>query len=675
MSKKLLLIACIFATIQFSYSQSIYYDVVKLQTLIDNTTGKFKTDTVSLKEAGSVLYNYLISPAQPPELLDYSSIKLMLSTQSNRNFNPFLVNFLSTPGSGQSPALSSVSSAMKSIGGLNVTDFADGLAKFLVERSKEELNVAFFRKFQEFLTSYPEMKIIFPTTYDFLKEIYFYQYTAMLPALKAAFQKDLNAFSTNLLNLREISNYDGYFTNEKIRKRADEIIDLLKTPEGRSAIGAVIVTNGIVKGNNAADIINNLANDYVCKEFPDDNFSNTIRFVDLVSQSLRSNEEGRVWITMQQAGDLVKDDIALKIYLGLIYANDQQNSHPIKFTLDSSSITLKAFLTELSSKWPSAEALKFKESFAAMADAMSEISDNAKNVIDARQNGDQASILVYADYASSISRFLKLSVNFLSDNAGIDQSLSQLGLDLQKFSMVIDAATNACYDLKSQNYGALVLHTSAVLMELLGPGYTFKDEFIKYGIFMANVVEANNSDEVNAAIEAAVLPIGSSSIKRETDFNISLNAFIGPFGGAEYLPKLKIDQWAFATGITAPIGVALSWGNIGKGKTRSNGKVSGGKSMTLFIPVIDIGSMASFRMGNDSSAVASEVKLANIISPGLYFYYGFGKCPISIGLGGQLGPQLREVTATDVNIDKNFYFRFGINIVVDIPFFNLYTKN
>ena len=111
--------------------------------------------------------------------------------------------------------------------------------------------------------------------------------------------------------------------------------------------------------------------------------------------------------------------------------------------------------------------------------------------------------------------------------------------------------------------------------------------------------------------------------------------------------------------MTAPVGVAFSWGNKGKGKERNNGKLPGGKSITLFIPVIDIGVLASFRLGNDSSEVAAEIKLANIVSPGLYFYYGFGKCPISIGLGGQLGPQLRDVTATEVNIDKNYYFRFG----------------
>jgi len=306
---------------------------------------------------------------------------------------------------------------------------------------------------------------------------------------------------------------------------------------------------------------------------------------------------------------------------------------------------------------------------------MSEVADNAKSVLSSKNQGDQPSILVYADYASSVADFLRVAVNFLSENPGISPALSGLAPEMLKFSNIIDVATSACYDLKSQNYGALVLHTSSMLSELIGTNYTYKTEFIKYGIFMANIIEAKNSDEVKAAIDAAVLPVGSSSIKRETNFNISLNAFIGPYAGTEYMPILKQDKWAFTTGLTAPVGVAFSWGKFGQGNKRNNGKVSGGKSVTVFIPVIDVGALASFRMGNDSCKVAAEIKLANIISPGLYLYYGFGKCPISVGLGGQLGPQLREVTATDINIDKNYYFRFGFNIVVDIPFFNLYTKN
>ena len=101
----------------------------------------------------------------------------------------------------------------------------------------------------------------------------------------------------------------------------------------------------------------------------------------------------------------------------------------------------------------------------------------------------------------------------------------------------------------------------------------------------------------------------------------------------------------------------------------------GSKSLTLFVSMIDVGSLASFRLQNDSSKVASEIQLKNIIAPGLFLYYGLGKCPISIGAGVQIGPQLREVTAQNINIEKNYYLRYGLSICVDIPLLNFYTKS
>jgi len=673
MMKKIVLSGCLIIIAIGTFAQIAYYDAVELSKYIDRQASPpvFKNDTESLTAISEILLKYCQGFDGEPGIQDIISA-LKTPSPENINYNPFLSPYLDIQLY-QDFRNISAKSLLSSAGNFNVTNFADGLAKFLVERSKEELNVAFFRQFQDFIGKYPEMQILFPTTQNFLKEIVSYQYTAMLPALKAAFQKDLNAFTTNLLNLRYRNNYEGYDTDSVIKNRADNIIAFFQTPAGRSVAGAVLVADGLVKGDHAANIISNLAGDDICREFPDENFSNLIRMADIVSQSFRSTDEGRVWVTKQQVGVLVKDEIAFKIYLGLIYATDQKNTIKVQFTKDGSKISLKEIFTNISTNWISAESVDFRSNIVLVANTMSEVAENAENILAARQQGDQASMLVFADYTSSMAGLLKQSAGFITIVSGSNSYPSYP--EILTFCDVIDDAADACYDLKSQNYNALVLHLSSILADILGSNYDFKDQFIKYGTFMASIVEADNSDEVKAAIEAAVLPVGSSSIKRETDFNISLNAYLGPYGGAEYLPALKEDQWAPALGITAPVGVAVSWGNFGKGKTGCQGKVSGGKSLTLFIPVIDIGSMASFRVGNDSSEVASEVKLANIISPGLYLYYGFGKSPISIGLGGQIGPQLREVTASDINIDKNYYFRFGFNIVVDIPFFNLYTKN
>ena len=49
----------------------------------------------------------------------------------------------------------------------------------------------------------------------------------------------------------------------------------------------------------------------------------------------------------------------------------------------------------------------------------------------------------------------------------------------------------------------------------------------KYGTFMAAVVQAKSSDDIENVIESFALPTGSARIKRESQFNVSLNAYAG----------------------------------------------------------------------------------------------------------------------------------------------------
>jgi hypothetical protein len=588
--------------------------------------------------------------------------------------NPFLKKYFD-PASLASNDFLKNGNLISSIGNVDVTNFADGLAKFLIERSKEELNVAFFRKFEGFLKEYPEIKVAFPTTVSFINNISAYNYTAMLPALKAAFQKDLNALCGDLIKLRDPANYGSDYLASKAR--IDAICNFLNNDvAGRSVIGALIITDNIIKGDNAADAISNLASDQICntnEANKDDILSNSILFTDLISKSLRSKDDGRIWVTKQEVSVLVDDDNALNIYLGLLYASDQKNIHKIHF----GNITFASFLTDLSAGWPG-YAPEFKSKFKRVAQSASAVSDNSKTINSDKKSGNQSSILVYADYASSISTFLKNAMNFMQQNNLVNPNLASIETQVKTFTGVIDDATNICYDIKSQNYSAMIMQSSLLLTQLLADKYTFKSDFIKYGTFMAGIVEAKSSDDVKAVFDAAVLPVGSSSVKRLTNFNVAINAYIGLAGGAEYMPQSVGQEWKPVIGATAPVGVAFSWGNIHNGKRRkpidtSNKK--GGQSFTIFVPLIDVGAIATFRLGDDSTKIASNILLKDIIAPGLYLYYGFGNCPISLGIGGQVGPQLRDVTAKNINETQNIYFRFGLNLVVDIPFFNLYTKN
>ena len=66
-------------------------------------------------------------------------------------------------------------------------------------------------------------------------------------------------------------------------------------------------------------------------------------------------------------------------------------------------------------------------------------------------------------------------------------------------------------------------------------------------MLIANIVNAKSANDAQAAIESAVLPVGSYSIKQNSIFNVSVNGYLG----YEY-------EFNYAQGIYAPIGFSFS---------------------------------------------------------------------------------------------------------------------
>jgi len=202
------------------------------------------------------------------------------------------------------------------------------------------------------------------------------------------------------------------------------------------------------------------------------------------------------------------------------------------------------------------------------------------------------------------------------------------------------------------------------------------DEFIKYGTFIATVSLSKDSKEVQSAIEAVALPSGSYRVKRESAFNVSLNAYCGAFVGYEKVKgvdkgnaqvNFKFKDWN-SYGVTAPVGIGLNFGKLKRCCLKNS------QSLSLFFSAIDIGALAAYRFANDSASVVPKVELKDIISPGVFLTWGLGKTPFALSLGYQMGPILRKVSSSANTFADNKYTRFSVSLTVDIPIVNLYTK-
>lgn len=660
LKRSFLFLLILFTCVKFTFGQTAFYDALSLRSLIDARTGQFNTAPDSLKKAGSILYNYLsLSQNQTPAVMNYQAIQAALSVPNSKNYNPLIIQYLSNPGAGVIP-LAGLSAGLQDAGSLDVGNFANGIAQFLIERGKQELNVAFFSKLKGFLTGYPEIKIVFPATSRFIGNVDSYNYAAIMPALRAAFQQDINNISANLINLRYTANYDGYSLDPKVKKRADEITAFLNNDlKGRSIIGALLVSRDISKGTDAADIIKDIASDKIC--FPNDAFSNSIKFVDLLSGSLRSSDNNKVWVSADQISALLRDDITLRLYLSLIYAENVKN-YQIEF---APGVTLKKFLTDLNTAWNTNAAVlqNFKNTFMNVADYASQVSDNTSKIEKSLNSSDGSNILLYADYTSSIAGFLKATLNLLPANSNITAGLAQVATDVQGFTAIIDDAANLVYYIKSQNYGAAILSTSSLIPSILSnTTYTFNNkintnDFIKYGSFMASVIDAKTPADVTNAIEAVALPAGSYSIKQKSMSNISLNGYLG-------------YAWDIGSGngISAPIGFS---GTLGADPN----KHPRGVPVSLFVSIIDVGALVSYNANNPGTSNSKQqVTLESIIAPSAQLFFEIPNLPIAFGGGYRLTPKL-SYSQKDGVLTIPSKGAFNLSVLIDIPFFTLYNKS
>ncbi|VXA98235.1 conserved exported hypothetical protein [Flavobacterium sp. 9AF] len=180
--------------------------------------------------------------------------------------------------------------------------------------------------------------------------------------------------------------------------------------------------------------------------------------------------------------------------------------------------------------------------------------------------------------------------------------------------------------------------------------------------FINDISLASNAEDVEKAIDAFALPVGSSSLKESATSYYSINSFPGIIGGFEFSED---QDTAYNIGFTAPIGFYIQpWCSGIKGGT-----------FGLFIPVIDIAAPVRLRLDDEKDTeTLPDFNFNDIFSPGLYGVYGFRNSPFTINLGFQYGPKLRDIpngTNDFISVDS---YRLNLGITIDIPLLTLSGK-
>jgi hypothetical protein len=679
-----------------SYSQTPVNDAISLAGYLDYTKNPvvFRNDQNSLIAVSEILLKYCEGL---PDTTGYQDIIVAMRTNiaENPDYNPFIEPYLQVALQDANPEISAAGLTRQlagSLGSLNVTNFADGLAKFLVERVKQELSTSFFEKFKQELERIKQLQIIFPATYNALlaidKEIY--NYAAYIDLLRESFQKDLTMLLPNIHRLIEDPCMDVVFS---------------QIPEARIILtDAYYITSQFNEGIFPGEvlhkcIVNEADRDLLVKI--NSNLYPALQTLDLFSQSMRSYATDKYWID-NETMKVLFEPATFQIYIGLVYHQSVYN----KIQLNDGS-TLDALIRSHANKADSLIKI-YKPYIKGLADRGGSIENYFFSIKSKQESGQDKP--TYQDYYSLYDACYNFT-EYLAMSPFMDIVLKeskQDSLNLQNYFRALRGLGNIYIDIYEKQYTSAIAEFSGMMNILfekkvnqkieelknstsseitedqkqrmlttkqeLTKMNDFIENIIKYGGFAASVAKAETSDDVKNAIEAAALPAGSSRIKRETPFNVSLNAYTGLFVGYEKIVEFD-DEFALNSyGLTAPIGVAISHG-------------CNHWSYSAFVSLIDLGTVAAFRFTTDSDTAGAQVPtihLEDIFSPGVFLSVGIPKCPLSINLGAQVGPNLRKIYAEEDETgeliyqnqyEENVYWRFSISLLVDIPIFNFYTKS
>lgn len=560
--------------------------------------------------------------------------------------------------------------------GWDATSLAVGLSDFMVERAKDELNAAFFQRFERFFDKYPEAEKLFPKTSQFVRSLLSYQYPIMMQALREAFYEDLNQLPEHIPDALKLEKYEGF---------------MMDFPEINIGLQMVSVLQQLGSGGTAPEVIHGFATiDFQpgaahADHMASFNAHNMLHLCDLLSQALL-NDNGH-WATPQELTSLFQDQHQLRLFFGVLY--QQLSEKEIGF------VNTDGEVTSISEQLSNAKDVlgRWQRTMQSLLRKAEKVELAFEQLQEMKNKGLAIGSRDFKVYVKGVIEMVHFSFDL--------PSLIQLDIPaMAEVKRITDVLLDMHYDVLNQSYSALVVNAGVLLNEVLrlmdGGGAfaqackadrsalkeleTFAGHMRVYGVFMASIVAAESPDEVSAAIKAAALPVGSASIKKRSQWDISVQSHLGFYYKLDAVASNTERSWdGQTTGITAPVGISF---NKGLNSAHRNYGAVG-----LMVSIIDVGAVVDYQLKQDTitdptsgtQSVENDrqytIELGNILSPGAYITYSFpGSIPLALSAGAQYGPGLVSVQSTTTTVLKPVW-RYSAALTVDMPLFTLAKRD
>ena len=678
-----LTVLLVILTVTRSKAQIAYYDAVKLDAIF--SAGTLNDST--FKIASNILYNYSNKSDSNP-----------FAVQAQFQTNPFVpafykvytpttpaltnlarINSLAPPNAGiWSSGGGAFQQGLSSLGSTDVTAFADGIAQFLVDRAKAELDEAFFDKLKDFMDDYPEVETLFPNTYVLLNNFKSYEYANLLNTLKEAFDKDLKLLPADIIKLKDLDINDcltgaasGYVNGSycaECQVRVAKIKNFFSSDAGIFLLSGLQIGNGVLQKQPVPEIINSVVQPGFLLGYTNTgnpalavNIKNSLRLINTISQSIKSDQPGANYINNTDFDNLINNGPVQHLFFALLYQQIYNQDKAATMAINGVNLVGK-------------EGILKPNDVSGVINYLKNLYSQAKNLELIYATLEKDKLNLKADLSQDyIVLFQTLQQVFQSSFALdiIDPNLSttQVANQLNTIAHFTNASLQIANDITVRNYNAAVMGTLSILSEVVNVHNAgdqdlklFLSSFLKYGSFASNIILAKNAGDAEKALEAVALPVGSYSIKQRSATNISVNGYLGY--GFDIDPKHGL----YARGLYAPVGFSAS---IGLGP-----KLGG--ALTFFASVIDVGALVSYKLqnttasGSNTDTMKQEVRLESIFSPSAQIFFEIPRWPVAIGTGWRMTPKLfysNNSTLTAVPAKSVI----NVAILIDIPILTLHN--
>jgi len=378
----------------------------------------------------------------------------------------------------------------------------------------------------------------------------------------------------------------------------------------------------------------------------------------------KQEENAEVWLDPSAYEELMRDELTRSIYLGLLYEQlnalngTQHFSKEGIATLSTQLINTIYEIKDGKEKIANKKKFEYKVNFEDYYPMIKSTVDLVSGVVETPIfNGKSLS-----DLEPALGTIAKVSSEGLSLYQNINNQ--EYGFAIYNAMELFRVISDAQIDKEREKRRGIVqnLQAKKKVRKQQARNERIRNSILLYGTFMADVLNATNSDQVKGALRAAAAPPGSSRLKRDLVFNLGINSYLGIAAGREKLlnPLEGSKVTATTLGLSVPVGLALSW------KFRDTDRAS----YTLFLSVLDIGAVTSYRLNDTLASALPKLDFENFLAPGASFIYNFNKVPISMGVGWQLGPQTRKIDPLQPDLTSQAS-RFMFSLNVDVPLFNL----